>query len=165
MSTLRAFGIAVTPPSGWDGELYLRGEPALLAAASADPAGVAPPAGTPVTAILHTASFPLPVGRGDYGGGAVELMNPTDVFVSLLEHDPAEANAPLFAAPPPWPLGVDDFSPRSLQRRIGGHGGCQRFFRVGRRAFCLYVVLGSYANRAALLPSVNAMLASLQLTA
>ena len=43
-----------------------------------------------------------------------------------------------------------------------GQSGCQRFFSVAGRAFCLYVVLGSHARRTLLTPRVNAVLASLR---
>ena len=41
--------------------------------------------------------------------------------------------------------------------------GCQYFFNEGGRAFCLYAVIGSYAQRAALVPKVNAVLATVKI--
>ncbi|HEY6533825.1 MAG TPA: hypothetical protein VIY72_16070, partial [Acidimicrobiales bacterium] len=111
--------------------------------------------------IVHVANFALPPVRGDYGGGAVELMESGAVFVALLEHDPAEAETALFEGRTiPWPLRADDFSPDNLQRGVGGQSGCQRFFVVNGRPFCLYVVIGSHRMRAVLAQQVNQALAT-----
>jgi hypothetical protein len=48
-----------------------------------------------------------------------------------------------------------------LQRAIKGQAGAQRFFHDAGRAFCLYVVLGAFANRRTLVPAVNQVLATL----
>jgi hypothetical protein len=46
---------------------------------------------------------------------------------------------------------------------IKGQAGAQFFFSDAGRAFCLYVVLGSYARRGALVPKVNAVLAGVRI--
>ena len=166
MANLAAFGLAVTTPPGWEGEIYLprdlgvpAGPASVTGAAALAPATAAP---APVP-ILHVANFPLPVQRGDYGGGAVELMGPGDLFVSLLEHPPEEAASALFSHNGLlWPLTIDDFSPQVMQRRIPGQAGCQRFFTHRARPFCLYVAIGSYRDRAALVPQVNVVLATVE---
>jgi hypothetical protein len=157
MAKLDAYGLVVAPPSGWDGEIYRRAsEPSAFAVPMADPA-------TP-TPILHLANFALPDGRGDYGGGAVELMGRGGIFISLLEHEPAEAGNALFAGRGiPWPLRPEDFDPNQMQRTLPGQAGCQRFFTHGNRAFCLYVAIGSYFARAVLVREVNAALATVEL--
>ena len=58
---------------------------------------------------------------------------------------------------------ADDFNPNVLQRAIRGQAGVQRFFQEAGRAFCLYVVLGSLANRDRLVPAVNRVLATFEL--
>ena len=154
MATLRAHRLAVTPPTGWDAEIYSR---------AADPR-VRTPSGVAeaVPPIAHVANFGLPPERGDFGGGAVELMGSGAVFVALLEHDASEADTALFRGEGvPWPLTADDFAPENLQRGIGGQTGCQRFFLVDGRPFCLYVVLGSHRQRGLLVRQVNDVLASL----
>jgi hypothetical protein len=153
MATLNAHGVAVTPPSGWDAEIFTRAQdPRVLTPFGAREA---------VPPIVHAANFGLPPVRGDYGGGAVELMESGAVFVALLEHDASEADTALFEGRTiPWPLAADDFSPENLQRGVGGQSGCQRFFVVGGRPFCLYVVLGSHRMRNVLVPQVNQVLAS-----
>ena len=94
--------------------------------------------------MLHAGNFALPERRGDFGGGAVERMGPTNVLVVLFEYDQASARTPLFARidrPQPVP---SDFAPNQLQRIIPGQSGAQYFYSEAGRAFCLYVVLGSH---------------------
>lgn len=166
---LEAFGLAATTLRGWDGEIYRRDAEAALTVAGAGSdrvplSGGAQWSGETPTPILHLANFPLPAVRGDYGGGAVELMGRGGIFISLLEHDPAEASSALFRhSGIPWPLRESDFDPRQMQRTISGQAGCQRFFAHAGRAFCLYVAIGSYALRSVLVPEVNAALATVEL--
>lgn len=149
MSLLRAAGISVELPPGWDGGIA---EPAVL-----DDGAVR-------RSVTHLASFPLPERRGDYGGGAVERMTGTDVFIVLLEFEPGATAQPLFASKGlPGPLRPSDFGRDTLQRRIEGQGGCQAFFQTAGRAFCLYVVVGSYTDRADLIPTVNDMLTRIEI--
>jgi hypothetical protein len=140
---LARHGLALDLPSGWDGRIYRR----------------ALGAGAPTNAVLHAANFALPADRGDYGSGAVEHMGRGHVLVVLIEHDLAAAGAGLFRRQGlPLPLRPADFSPQALQRTLPGQSGVQRFFTWRGRPFCLYVVLGSHAGRARLLPVVNALL-------
>ncbi len=153
MATMKAHGVSVSPPPGWDAEIFTRAaDPRIRTAA-----GVA----EKVPPIVHVSNFALPPVRGDFGGGAVEMMESGAVFVALLEHPPEEADTALFAGQKlPWPLRPDDFGPDNLQRGIGGQSGCQRFFVVDGRPFCLYVVLGSHRQRSILVRQVNEVLAS-----
>jgi hypothetical protein len=48
-----------------------------------------------------------------------------------------------------------------MQRAIRGQAGVQRFFNDQGRAFCLYVVIGSFAHRQSLVTRVNQVLATL----
>jgi hypothetical protein len=114
--------------------------------------------------VLQFANFPLPVERGDFGDGAVELMGPRNVFVALFEHGPESVGTNLFATPrAPWPLSAGDFGPNRLQRPLPGQVGAQWFFTTAGRAFCLYVVLGSSTLRSVLLRQVNHVLASVRI--
>jgi len=161
MPTIAAHGLTVTPPTGWDGQIFRRDPDPF-------PDPLAPPARglmsvSSVPPIAHVANFALPPQRGDFGGGAVELMGSGAVFVSLLEHPAEEAGTALFAGRGiPWPFAADDFSPDSLQRGIAGQAGLQRFFLADGRPFCLYVVIGSYRLRGALVRPVNEVLASVR---
>lgn len=109
--------------------------------------------------LLHAATVPLPASRGDFGSGVVETLAPDDVFVSLFEYDPADAQKVLFAAqglPVPRP---SDFSKAVLQRTQLDHSGAQFFFTATGRAFCLHVVLGNHSRRAAGATRVGTLLA------
>lgn len=155
MSQLSGSGVVVDVPSGWEGRIYERHERAPR------------PTGTleqHANAVVHVASFPLPPGTGDYGGGAVELMATTDLLVILLEHGRQSAHTPLFASTAVPRLTIDDVSTSCLQRLIDGQGGAQKFFTVNGRAFCLYVVFGSYLRRGRTIPVVNDILRSVTIS-
>jgi len=156
MSQMNGSGVTVDVPSGWEGRIYAKPEQGPRAAGlstSSEP-----------NAVVHVASFPLPPGTGDYGGGAVEQMTNTDLLVVLLEHGRQSANTPLFASVGIPKLTIDDIRTTCLQRLIEGQAGAQKFFTVNGRAFCLYVVFGSYARRGRTLPVVNDILKSLSIT-
>lgn len=155
MSQLSASGITIDVPSGWEGRIYTRHERA------------ARPMGTlehNPNVVVHVASFPLPPNTGDYGGGAVEQMSTTDLLVVLLEHGRQSAHSPLFASTGLPRLTIDDVSTTCLQRLIEGQGGAQKFFTVDERAFCLYVVFGSYLRRGRTIPVVNDILRSVTIS-
>ena len=145
---LRQHGLSVTLPPGWDGGIYRR---------PARP-------GETTHAVLHASTCALPPDRGDFGSQVVESLGPDDLFVALLEYHPDSASTSLFAPTgPPPELGARDFSPNALQRRLAGQAGAQRFFSFGGRAFCLYVVLGSFARRTTLAVLANAVIRTVQI--
>jgi len=154
---LSSHGIAAELPRGWEGEIFSRGGVPDGHRASAAAAGAAQPP------CLHAANFALPANRGDYGSGAVEGMRSGEVFVALLEFDAASAGTALFAAQGLGTITESSFNPQRLQRTLPGQSGTQRFFTAAGRPFCLYVVLGSHADRARLVPSVNGFLAGLSI--
>lgn len=146
-----AHGLGADLPPGWDARIFRR-RPERTAADTHP--------------ILHAGNFALPAAAGDYGSGAVELMSPNSVFVSLKEFAPEAAGLPLFAAQGrPTQLPYQSFSPNALQRAIKGHAGAQFFFTEHGRPFCLYVVLGSYVDRSGLTPAANAALAGIVIAA
>ncbi len=113
--------------------------------------------------IVHLCTTAMPEDRGDFGSGAVDRLGPEDVFVGLIEYSAAETDAALFRAEGrPRTLNPDDFSSQALQRVQANQSGCQYWFREGGRPFCLYVVLGSHANRRRLIPTAEQMIASLR---
>jgi hypothetical protein len=143
---LSGFGVSVELPSGWDARLYGRD------------------LGGPARAALHAGTFPLPNERGDFGSGAVELMGDDDVFVVLLEYDPASVDQALFsAAGQPRALASEAFSASVLQRALPGQAGAQTFFAASGRAFCLYVVLGQLANRYRLVERANDVIGAIRI--
>lgn len=143
MGAVGAYGIRVSAPAGWDVRIYQR------------PAGP----GETTHAVVHAGNFALPADRGDYGSGAVEAMGPSDVLAVLLEFHPDDAASALFAGRSlPRSLDPAAFRATTLQRALPGQAGNQVFFTESGRAFCLYVVLGSWANRARLVAAVNGLL-------
>ncbi len=170
MARLSDGGIAVEVPSGWEAQIdpgtgAWGGDPvgrAGIAAAETGPTQMAD--GAVRRTVAHLANFPLAADRGDFGGGAVETMQRSDVFISVFEHDPASADTPLFAPEGvPHGLKVGDFDPAGMQREVSGGSALQRFFHVGGRAFCLYVVVGNHIDRRDVLPAINEVLASLEI--
>lgn len=161
MPRITAHDVTVDPPKGWDGSIYRRA-PEAVGAGAGSTRGSGPTVDVPMP-IVHLANFALPGDRGDYGSGAVEAMGSRGVFISLLEHTEEESHAALFAdrAGLPWPISGDSFNPNALQRRIDGQAGYQAFFTTNGRAFCLYVVIGSYALRAVLARVANDALGGL----
>lgn len=156
---IAAHGLAIDPPGGWDARI-VRPPPDILGAAAT---GGPPPTVHPV---LHAANFALPEERGDFGSGAVELMGPFNVLVALVEYHPDESATALFAPRGmPRRLEPGSFSPDVLQRTIPGQAGSQHFFSENGRAFSLYVVLGSFAQRAALVGQVNGALERVEIGA
>ncbi|MDQ1431647.1 MAG: hypothetical protein QOF40_2249 [Actinomycetota bacterium] len=160
MTELAAHGIGVTLPSGWEGRLFRRPSAGELSATAAD--GPPAPMGETTHAVLHVSTIALPVGVGDFASGAVDKLGNDDALIVLFEYDAASADQPLFKAKGiPKQLDPDQFNPGVLQRGIKGQAGAQVFFHDVGRAFCIYVVLGSYANRRKLVASVNQVLATL----
>ncbi len=166
MARITAHGLSAETPNGWDGQIYMRQPlPAeALVQSEAATAGLEPAVGESTSPIVHLANFALPSDRADFGGGAVELMESGAVFIALIEHDPAVVDTPLFQHPVPWPLSPDDFTPEQMQRSLPGQAGLQRFFTTKGRAFCLYVVIGSYRTRALLTGIVNDALATVEIS-
>jgi hypothetical protein len=146
---IAALGLAASPPAGWEAAIFRR---------PAAPGEVTLP-------VFHAATVPLSPGRGDYGGGLVELLGPADVFVSLLEFGSGAVRTPLFPDAAGLPnLTPGAFHPKQLQRIIPQQAGVQRFFSVRGRAFCLYAVIGSFANRVPLSFRANQLIASLEIS-
>jgi hypothetical protein len=150
-SIVAAHGLRIALPRRWEARLYRR-DRVLEDGESVNP-------------VLHAANFALPPGRGDFGSGAVEAMRPPNAFLALLEYDPSEAGHTLFAARGVPRPALADFAPTALQRKLPGQLGCQRFFTESERAFCLYVVLGSWKHAKQLVDEVCTVLDNLEVTA
>ena len=149
MQKLTRQGLEIELPDGWDARIYRR--------EADDGAGVTRRA-------LHAANFALPTNLGDYAVGAAERMTAGDVLVVLLEFDPDSAGAGLFRNEGmPTGLAATDFSPTAMPRAMPGRTAAQWFFSLGGRAFCLYVVLGSHNQRAAVMPLVNQVVETLKI--
>ena len=167
--TLDGWGIRAAVPGHWEGRLYNRPAPEAdygdepmtsqeLRSRPDAARGAIGWKGERTAPVLHLANFGLGSERGDFGSGVVGTMGSRHAFVALLEYDPELAGTALFAASDlPRPR-QKDFSPDCLQRRLPGQLGFQRFFTLGPRALCLFVVLGSAGNARTLLQDVNTTL-------
>ena len=147
MSVLSSEGVTVDLPPGWEGSI---GHQAVREDGSVR------------NMVAHFASFPLPARRGDFGGGAVELMGPDDAFIALFDYGRQSARTALFATEgPPASIDGGHFDRSVLQTPIPAQSAVQRFFTAGGRGLCLYVVVGSHIDRAEILPAINSLLATL----
>jgi len=154
VSRLAAHGVSVDVPAGWEAELSTQPDPATL------DSGLA--ASDASLVVVHAANFSLPAERGDYGSGAVEVMDRNGIFAALIEFGGTSATSKLFARDGfPTRLDPADFAPDQLHLSLPGQAGLQQFFRVGSRAFCLYAVIGSYSMRGLLVPELDRMLSGL----
>jgi hypothetical protein len=164
---LSGYGITTTLPDGWEGRIMKRAAPAAGESGAPSPKfSVAAPPGAPPAdqtfPVMHLANFAIPDDRGDFGSGAVELMGPSNLFITLFEYGPEQVGQALFSTQGmPRQLAASDFNPSALQRTITGQSGCQRFFTEVGRPFCLFIALGSHDNRAALVTQANAALATI----
>jgi len=145
-------GMEVALPEGWEARIYrLETLEAATSGGSDQP-------------VLHAANFPLPEERGDYGSGAVETMTSENVFVALLEFEPELASTALYAPHGmPRSLNPDDFRNNGMQRWIPGQAAYQAFFNEDGRAFCLYIVIGSYRQRQALAKEAERLVRSIRI--
>jgi hypothetical protein len=112
--------------------------------------------------VLHVANFALPAQVADYGGGAVERMGPSHVFIALLEFGPESAGTPLFEPTRVPVLERGSFDPGVLHRGLQGQSATQHFFTVKGRPYCLYAVLGDHLLRFRAAPAVNEVLRNLR---
>jgi hypothetical protein len=161
VTELAAHGLSIAPPEGWEGRIFRRAEAGQVVTAS-EVAGPAAPMGEETYPVIHVSTVAVPVDSADYGSDVVETLGPDDALVVLKEFSPADAGQPLFErAGMPRTLDAADFSPSTLQRSLDGQGGHQTFFNENGRAFSLYVVLGSFDNRLAVVPHVNEVLGTI----
>ena len=162
MTSLSAHGFTLDVPAGWDARIYRRPGAGEVAATEAD--GPPAPPGAATYAVVHVSTVPMPPDIGDFGSSGVDRLGPNDAFVVVFDHGPGAVGRPLFE-PRGMPRDLDagDFSPNVLQRSLSGQAGLQAFFTESGRACCLYVVLGSYANRSRVVPRVNEVLADLEI--
>jgi hypothetical protein len=162
VTRLSAHGFTVDAPAGWDARIYRRPAAGEVAATAAD--GPPAPPGASTYAVVHVATIPMPPDIGDFGSSAVDQLGPDDAFVVVFDHGPEAVGKPLFERHGmPRVLDAGDFAPNVLQRTLPGQAGLQAFFTESGRACCLYVVLGSYANRGRVVPRVNEVLADLEI--
>ena len=115
-------GLTLDLPAGWDAEIYRR--PSDMSALSSD--------GTSekTNAVLHAANFALPEPRGDFGSGAVEVMQRSNLLIVIFEYNAEDARSALFKhSGLPIPLTVDDFHPPQHATRSQGPTGLTALFQ------------------------------------
>ena len=157
MARIDADGVMIDIPRGWEVQIGRAEDDRAAAGVGTGP--------THPRVVAHAANFPLPPQRGDFGSNAVEAMGARHVFVSVIEYDRARAGTALFQREGvPRRLRASDFHPQALQRTLPGQAGSQTFFRVGARAFCLYVVLGNHRMANMTMPAVNKLLEGITIT-
>lgn len=155
---LRAHGLSVAVPRGWDARIFRRTESIVTSPATGEWGAPIPQSG--VTApVVHVANFALPEGRGDYGSGAVDRMGASHAFVALVEFGPESVGSALFSTKGVPKLRSGEFSGTTMQRPFPQMGGAQRFFVASGRAFCCYAVVGSLMRRTSLVAAINGALA------
>ncbi len=155
---LTAHGITTELPAGWEGRITRRRQATPLVGATRSAPGAIGSADEVPEPIVHLANFALPEDRGDFGSGAVDRMGAGDVFLTLFEYGPESVGQALFSHQGIPTLRARMFAPTALQKTIAGQAGCQRFFSVNGRAFCVYVVLGRHQEAATLVPKANGVL-------
>ncbi|MEZ5183737.1 MAG: hypothetical protein R2702_19745 [Acidimicrobiales bacterium] len=157
---LQAHGIETDLPTGWEGRIGVRTTPAAGTSSRSigDPDEIPHP-------IVHLANFALPEDRGDFGSGAVDVMDERHVLVVLFEYGPECVGTPLFSRQGlPTELTPNMFSASALQRTLPNQAGCQVFFTEADRAFCLYTVLGRQSAATRVLPGANATLSATRIS-
>ena len=163
MADLTAYGITVDVPPTWEGRIFTRPESGQVAINAFD--GEPAPPGERTNPLVQLSTVPMPVVVGDFGSGVVEQLEPKDLFIVVKEFDPSSATTPLFRRPGlPLPLDPEEFSPNALQRTLPGQAGVQIFYNQLGGAYCVYVVLGSFARRVPLAETASDVLATLRVT-
>ncbi len=163
MADLTAHGITVDVPPTWEGRIFARPEFGQVAANAFD--GAPAPQGERTNPLVHLATVPMPLEVGDFGSGVVEQLALNDLFIVVKEFDPSSAAFPLFRrAGMPLPLDPEEFSPNALQRTIPPQAGVQVFYNELGGAYCLYVVIGSFARRVELAREASDVLATVRVT-
>jgi hypothetical protein len=149
MARLAHLGIVANLPDGFEGTIFRRG---------ATP-------GAETYPVAHFATFARPAGTGDFGGEATAVMRPSDIFAALFEYGPESLGKALFSRTGiPRALTADNFHSYVLRRGASGQAGTQWFFTESERPFSLFVVLGSYLQRAVLVPRVNDLLRGIHIS-
>jgi hypothetical protein len=140
-------GLSIDAPHGWEARIFQREQSAP---------------------VLHLATFALTEQDGDFGAAATGRMRADDAFAALVEYRADRAITPgvgLYAPVGfPAPLRALDLGPGQLQVTRPGQLGCQRFFTVADRPFCLYTVIrpaGKSPERLA--KELNGVLSTLRL--
>lgn len=124
MTEISRQGVAVTVEPGWEAELM-------------DHPGK--------RVVLHMSSRPLPRDRSDFGGDSIEDLRSGEIFISILEYSPTDADRGIFKRNGVPAFVPANFDPYNLHRFVLGQTGAQKFFSMNGRSFCCYVVIARNA--------------------
>jgi hypothetical protein len=149
MASLRGQGLSAELPPGFEGRVFRR----------------AATVGAATYPVMHFATFPIPEGTADFGGGVPAAMAPTDIFAVLFQYGPESLGKALFArSGMPRTLSPDHFHPYTLRRGAPGQSGTQWFFTENGKPFTFYAVLGNHALRTSLVPKINVLLSGITIS-
>ncbi len=160
---IAAHGISLSVPPGWDARIEVARDDPILAPPAPRLDGDRYSRSGTLNPVVHLANYPLPARRGDYGAGAVEKMSARGVFIALVEFDVEAAATPTFARSGLPTVRLADVHPDAQQQLVRGHCGAQSFFHANGRAFSLFVVMGSWAMRKALVRTANSAVAGVKI--
>jgi hypothetical protein len=140
VTALASYGIHAVLPPGFEGRIYRHDD----------------------LPVAQFATFALPPGTGDFGGGAMQHLTARDLFAVLFEYGAESATSAMFSdGAMPRRFDARDFQPYSARSGHAHHAGVQRFFVEGGRPFTLYAVLGTRIARRLLVARLNNLLAGI----
>ena len=162
-TTLSGYGISASIPQGFEGRIT-RLDPVDPLSSHAHAVGSS--IGIETTRpFIHIANVPLTQTRETFGGSVVDTLNANHVFLALIEYGPECVGTNLFSRLGlPRSISPQSFSRSRLQRIVQGQSGHQSFFTHNGRAFCLYIVAGSYARVGSMVHHVNRILRSISIS-
>ena len=158
-------GVTVEVPDGWDGRVRSRAHTDLPLGGPLSPEALSYRRERLVTA--HAANFSLPGADGSFGTSATSAMPRRGIFLSLVEYQAGSGLEPGVGLYEPLglpTLTVSELRADSLLRALPGQAGAQRFFTAANRPFCLYVVVGDGTAGAALVPTINRLIAAIEIS-
>lgn len=141
MTEISRAGVSVTVPSGWEAELSDYSN----------------------RVVLHMSNAPLPAGRSDFGGRAIDRLRGGSIFVAVLEYNSSDSNRGLFQRTGRPVFVPTDFAPNRLHHSVRGKTGAQKFFTLEGRAFCCYAVVGRETPAVNDVAEINRLLRGLSL--
>lgn len=136
MTRISRAGVSVDVPPGWEAEISDYSN----------------------RVVLHMSSSPLPGGRSDFGGPAVDRLKASSIFVAVLEYDPAESHRGLYRRTGRPAFVPSDFAPNRVHPYVPGKTAAQKFFTLGGRTFCCYAVIAREVATPDLVAKVNQLL-------
>lgn len=117
-------GISMDVPNGWSSEIYNN-----------------QPRGLPSSALVHLASFQLPVKDDDIGTNAEQKMKSDDILIVVLESTGSKTGFEYPALRTRLKIGREDFLP-AFEGVPASHAFARRLFSTHKRRFMLWIQFG-----------------------